>query len=216
MVNVRAFGISGVSGIVLTWLGVNLNDAPIEPISRVDIPVNEWRDARMLKPWVSEEVFVQGDGTPYPDECEFFNFTSRHDSTYCDSFTVARSLTSMLATATERAVRCGVQKELECVLSHEVGLALPAAFLNDVKSQHGMRALVAPRVLSKGDETIHVRITDPDSENSRTVLMSTSVEVEFMDAAKRLQTETLEGDEAFCVQLLRASYEQLCWDKLDG
>ena len=46
--------------------------------------------------------------------------------------------------------------------------------------------------------------------------MSTSVEVEFMDAAKRLQTETLEGDEAFCVQLLRASYEQLCWDKLDG
>ena len=216
MVNVRTFGVSGISGLVLTWLGINMNENHVVSISELTIPASSELDQHILKPWTSEDVFVQGDGQPYPDECAYFNFSASHDATYCDSFTVARTLTSTITTATERAVRCGAANDLECVLSHEVGFALPTAFLGDVQSSVGMRALVAPRIVSKTDETIHVRITPPDGAASRTVLMSDSVEIEYMDMNKRLQMETLRGEEAFCVQLLRSSYNPECWKKLDG
>ena len=216
MVSAKTFGVSGLSGLVLTWLGANLNEQQVAPLSELEIPPSAKLDQHILHPWTSEDVFVQGNGVPYPDECTFFNFSATHGATYCDSFTVSRTLKSTIATATDRAVRCAAEHELECVLSHEVGFALPALFLADVRSERGMRALVAPRVVNAGDEDTHVRITPPDRSLSRTVLMSAVVEVEFMDDDKRLQTETLEGQNAFCVQLLRASYDAACWRKLDG
>jgi hypothetical protein len=49
-----------------------------------------------------------------------------------------------------------------------------------------------------------------------TVLMSQTIEVEFMDEKKHLSTKKFDGQHAFCIQLLRASYDGLCWQKLDG
>jgi hypothetical protein len=216
MVNARTFGLSGISGLVLTWLGINLNEKQIQPLSEVDLPVNAVLNNEILTPWTSEDVFVQGDGTPYPDECKFYNLTLKQDATYCESFTIARTLTSTILTATERAVRCGADKGIECLLSHEIGLALPAAFLADVTSATGMRAIVAPRLISKQDEDTHVRVSTPENGATMTVLMTQAIEVEFMDEKKHLSIETFEGEHAFCVQLLRASYESQCWKKLDG
>ena len=211
---VRAFGITGASGVVLTWLGIGLNNHTVSKINEVELPIIKNEDTGLLRSWASEDIYVQGDGSTYPTECNFYNFTNKQDSTYCDSFTIARTVNSIIHTASERATRCGGEREVECVLNHEVGFAVPSAF---ILSLEGTKTIVAPRLIREGAEMVHVRTSTPDDDSqTRTVLMYTEVEVEFMDGSKRLKVETFTNEQAFCVQLLRASYEASCWIKLDG
>lgn len=82
-----------------------------------------------------------------------------------------------------------------------------------------MHMLVAPKLLPHDAESVHVRISPPDGDgvtSTRTILFNRSVEVEYLDGkTKHLVRKTMEGNDAFCVQLLRHAFEPACWAALD-
>ena len=125
------------------------------------------------------------------------------------------------AVPSRRAARDQLRRRLRrrvCILSPEIGLALPAAFLYDHASA-SMHMLVAPKLLPHDAESVHVRISPPDGDgvtSTRTILFNRSVEVEYLDGkTKHLVRKTMEGNDAFCVQLLRHAFEPACWAALD-
>ena len=122
------------------------------------------------------------------------------------------------AVAAARAMRCTAAFGSECVLSPEIGLAMPAAFLHDYASS-SMRMLIAPKMLPSESEQTRVRVSPPDSDGitrTRTIVFNKTLTVEYLDGqTKQLHQERLEEEEAFCVQLLRLAFEPSCWHALD-
>jgi hypothetical protein len=120
--------------------------------------------------------------------------------------------------AIERAVRCAAWHETECVLSPEVGVSIPAAFVYDPEST-GMRMIIAPRVLPSMDtvDVRTVRVQDiTEKTNGRVLEFNFSTRVEFLPGGSRAPvSETLTGSDAYCVQLLRAAFSEDCWRNLD-
>lgn len=114
---------------------------------------------------------------------------------------------------------CAAAFGAECVLSPEIGLAIPAAFLhtNDAR----MTMLLGPRLLPlEGEpEKKHVRVAPPNGDgltDTKTFVFNSTIRVEYLDGASRsMQTKELKGPEAYCVQLLRLAFEPACWEKLD-
>ena len=169
----------------------------------------------LLAAWPSEVS-----GSDLPPECNFYNFSIRFDSSLCSHFTIARSA-AVPAQAMRRALRCAGAFGAECLLSPEVGLAIPAVFVFDHSSQR-MRMLIAPKPLISDANTTefkHVRIAAPDADGmlgTRTEQFNATIDVEYLDGESRaLKRETLADDDAFCVQLLRLAFEPTCWTKLD-
>ena len=82
-----------------------------------------------------------------------------------------------------------------------------------------MTTVVAPKLLPHESHTEHVRVAPPDGDgmmDTFTLPFNASVRVEFLDGiTKQLRVEEYRGEEAFCIQLLRHSYEPRCWEKLD-
>ena len=125
--------------------------------------------------------------------------------------------------AMRRAHRCAGQWGAACVLSPEVGFSVPAAFLYD-HQQARMRMIVAPKLVALDSEEqarasqVYVRVSPPDGDGilgTRTVTFNDTVVVEFLNDEKQLVREKLTGDNAFCVQLLRRSFDASCWHALD-
>ena len=81
-------------------------------------------------------------------ECEFWNFSVQYDSNLCNHFTLGRS-SSMPQRAVHRALQCAAAHGAECVLSPEVGLAVPAAFVFDERGQ--VQTVLGPRLLPLED-----------------------------------------------------------------
>ncbi len=142
-------------------------------------------------------------------------------ATLCSHFAISR-LSSTPTRAMERALNCAGAHATECVLSPEVGLAMPAAFvyMHD-RGESSMKMLLAPRVVETLDTaaTQHVRVAPPDGDgvtDTRTFLFNRSVHVEYLDGSTRLMESTrLEGNAAYCVQLLRRAFEPGCWSRID-
>ena len=175
------------------------------------MPVNV--DDSLLSTWRSEDLLLD---EPFESECNWFNFTFSYSANFCDVFVVSRAHQSTIHLAAARALRCAARAGVECVLSSEVGLAIPAAFLAQHGGEAAMRAVVAPRVLAfESRESNHVRVDTPGGE-SRTVLMNSSVRVEFLTASRRVVTEEFRGADSFCLQLLVKSYDKSCWRQLGG
>jgi hypothetical protein len=211
-------GATGLTGVLLTWFGASFNSPDVLDASQINLPVAvvDRRDLALVKEWTSETLDVSGEA-PFPHECAYFNFTSANDDTFCDSFTIGRVQPSTINVALERALRCAAASETDCVLSFEIGFGLPAVFLEDHSSDAGVKALLAPRLLPLPSEQVYVRVAVPDDRyNTKTVIFNETINVEFMDERKRVLTGELSGSQAFCVQLLRVSYDNACWAKLDG
>lgn len=177
---------------------------------------DEWQlpkvhiDASLL-PWDAAE------GT---NQCNFWNGTYEWSLGLCSHFAISRLGNRIESQAVERAVHCAARHSTDCVLAPEIGVGLPALFLYD--ATRGMRLLLAPRMLELESgqteaATVDVRVHDPSGETASRVLpLSEAVRVEFLTtASKALQVETLEGVDAFCVQLVRHAISQACWDALD-
>lgn len=188
-------------------------------------------DSGVLLPWDSEG-FGSDASEPLADECLFFNFTTAYNSEFCEPFAVTRIQSSVTNAALSRATRCAAKYNLECVLSSEVGFAVPAAFVADHRSDVGMRELLAPKIIGQWDgespssssSSDHgggagsfVRIHVPeDSFSSRTVRMNDTLLVEYMTKDKRMKKETIGPPDSFCVSLLRVAFSNACWESLDG
>jgi glycine cleavage system regulatory protein len=82
-----------------------------------------------------------------------------------------------------------------------------------------MRMMIAPKLLARESEQVHVRVSPPDSDGitqTRTQLFNETVSVEYLDGhTKSLHSGLLVKEEAFCVQMLRMAFEPACWKALD-
>ena len=166
-----------------------------------------------MSAWPSEAI----SGSSLPPECSFWNQSVVFSSEMCSLFVVNRAAAAYQQAAT-RALRCAAAFGVECVLSPEIGLAMPAAFLHDYDSS-SMRMLIAPKLLPQESEQTHVRVSPPDSDGitqTRTMVLNKTVMVEYLDGkTKQLHSEALSMDAAFCVQLLRHAFEPACWQGLE-
>jgi hypothetical protein len=206
-------------GVVLTTLLGSSMFGPTPPMPMSDEPLRI--DDALLSMWVSEDITTNSD-EPLDGECTFFNFSRAYASSYCDPFSISRMQTSTIRVAADRALRCAAKHDVECVLSAEVGFAVPAAFVADHGSESGMTVVVAPRVIatasSEADQVVeeYVRVSPPGGVfESHTVLFNHTLTAEYMTANKRVETRTFVGPGAFCVQLLRAAFTRECWEQLD-
>ena len=176
------------------------------------VKVND--DDSLLKEWASEMYGAPADAAP---ECAFFNFSIRYDANLCNHFVLGRA-SAMPRQALHRALRCAAQHETECILSPEIGLAVPAAFVFDARGE--VQTVLGPRLLPLQDaEQQHVRLAPPDGDgltDTLTVEFYKTVRAEFLDGeSKALRTRVFSGNDAYCVQLLRFAFEPKCWKQLD-
>ena len=171
------------------------------------------KDNALFDPWPSEALT----GSSLPPECTFYNQSVVFSSELCSLFVVNR-VAALYNAASTRAMRCAAAFGVECVLSPEIGLAMPAAFLYD-HATASMKMLVAPKLLPHESAQTHVRVSPPDGDgitSTRTVVFNETVMVEYLDGqTKSLRTGPLALEEAFCVQLLRHAFEPACWTALD-
>ena len=168
-------------------------------------------DDSLLTPWPSEETFAgESELTP---ECSFYNGSVAYRSKLCTHFVVSRASSSPAA-AFQRASRCASVFSSECVLSPEIGLAVPAAFLT---VQGGDPELVlAPRILEQGGGGATIRVHDPTTTlSSRVYDFNRSVTAEYISSKRQVVTTTFHGPQAYCVQLLRRAFDASCWAALD-
>lgn len=165
--------------------------------------------------WPSEDTYSDAD-----PECNYFNFSVVYSSTLCTHFVMSRT-SSTPAQAYQRALTCAGKHKTECVLSPEIGLAVPAAFL--VRSTGDIKMILAPRLLDHPDApnvTVqHVRVHQPSTRGlgyTRTLKFNTSIHTEYVDGKTRgIKREIVHGADAYCVQLLRLAFVPACWMNLD-
>lgn len=195
-------------------IGPAFDEAPTPVIS-----VNS--DDALLSHWPSEALGADPDEPP---ECAFFNSSVLYSASLCSTFTIARAA-SAPSVALERALRCSGAFGAECILSPEVGLGLPAAFLYS-HAEGRVEMLIAPRLLPLSEDQAgknreaYVRVAPPDADgklfSTATYRFNYTVRTEYLDGAtRRMQTRELVGEQAYCVQLLRDAFEPACWAKLD-
>lgn len=207
-------GAGGAAGIFTLlsggglWFGGNEGDLPV-------IKIND--DDSLMAHWPSEDYGAPPDAAP---ECRFWNMSVQYKADLCNHFTIGRSA-STPTKARERALACAGAHAAECVLSPEIGLAIPAAFLYIATGEGigSMQMILGPRLLPVEADRQHVRVAPPTGDgmtDTRTFLFNRTVRVEFFDGATRsMVTTELRDDAAYCVQLLRSAFEERCWQQLD-
>ena len=196
------------------WLYGNNPDSDAFLRDLPTVKIND--DDSLLAHWPSEDF-----GAPRgaPPECRWWSMKVNYDAGLCSHFTISR-LSSTPARALVRASARAAAHRVECVLSPEVGLGVPAAFVND-HAEGALQMVLAPRLLPGAADAPrqHVRARPPDGDgltDTRTFLFNKTVRAEFFDGVtKTMHTREFRGDAAFCVQLLRASFASACWERLD-
>lgn len=180
--------------------------------------VSATKDGAVFQKWAmdDESVWTEGQSTQMEPNCTWWNGTVTYTSDLCSHFSLSRMASSSAGRAIDRAVRCAAWFETECVISPEIGVSIPAAFLYDPEGD-GMRMLIAPRIINAGNDTRTVRVQDPEERtNGRVVEFNHTVRVEYLPGGSRAPiTETLSGSDAYCVQLLRSAFVDECWQQLD-
>ena len=198
-----------------SWFVGNSNDPKNNEAFLRSLPtvkINE--DDSLLSHWPSEAFGARANAKP---ECKWWSMQVTYDAGLCSHFTISR-LSGTPARALVRASACAAEHSVECVLSPEVGLGVPAAFVNN-HERGELQMVLAPRLLPLDAAQQHVRARPPDGDgltDTRTFLFNRTIRAEFFDGVtKSMHTREFHGDGAFCVQLLRASFAPSCWEKLD-
>lgn len=202
LVMLRRTGVlGGVASLLLGSLNMIEQEDMVPHTVRFD-------DESLLSSWTSEEIGAD-DMEP---ECRFYNGSVSYESALCSHFVISRAA-STPRQAYMRAKRCAARFDSSCVLSAEIGLAIPAAFF--VRSAD-VDMVLAPKILDASDVQ-KVRVHDPSSSfSSRTYHFNRTLIVEHMDGATRsIKREEYKGNDAYCIQLLRRSFASSCWDALD-
>lgn len=120
--------------------------------------------------------------------------------------------------ALNRALSCAAHFETDCILSPEVGLSVPAAFVYD--QEDGLRMVIAPKLLDMPSglesEDRLVELRDPDGKRHTQIDMKSVVRVEYLrGGARKMSTHTFNDTAAYCVQLLRVAFDSSCWKEID-
>jgi len=159
-------------------------------------------------------VRVNQDGGILSDNettCEIYNFDRLFESDFCAAFVTSRTSKSIFTIGETRAMNCMAQAQTECILSPEVGLAVPIAFISQ---SNGIRSIVAPKILASYTPVV-VRVSSPiDELRMRRATLNETIDVEFLSTDKLVVRETFGGEAAFCIQLLLRVFTPACLDLL--
>lgn len=225
-------GAGTLTGTLATMLAAGglFGGGPPPPPPKVRATV----DGAVFDEWASEvndQYWSEGAAHVEP-ECQWWNGSVTFTSDLCSHFSLSRMASNSAGRAIERAVRCAAWHETECVLSPEIGVSIPAAFVYDPESA-GMRMIIAPRMLplilpaqpvSVGEpekpyafDVRTVRVQDvTEKTNGRVLELNYTTRIEFLPGGSRAPvSETLTGSDSYCVQLLRSAFSEDCWRNLD-
>lgn len=183
------------------------SEEPVEPT------VERVTDGAVFNRWALDDFSMWDTGETPAAECTWNNGSVIYKSDFCSHFSLARLASTTASKAIERASKCSVAFESECILSPEIGLGIPAAF---VPSEDGtnMAMLVAPRIIEATDSR-HVKVDNPGGK-ARVLKLNYTVRVEYLPGGSRTPVlADLHGPDAWCVQLLRKSFVPDCWAELD-
>lgn len=183
---------------------------------RVVVPAT--KDGAVFAHWAMDDETLWTDGQYIEPNCTWWNGSVSYTSDLCSHFSLSRMASNSASRAVERAVKCAAHYETECVLSTEIGVSIPAAFVYDPEGS-GMRMLIAPRILHRaGSPDVRtIRVQDPEGQTSgRLVEFNHTIDIEYLPGGSRAPvSETINGSDAYCVQLLRAAFVEECWAQLD-
>lgn len=174
-------------------------------------------DGAIFDPWRMDDYSVFDDArNVHPPECNFWNGTVQYESPLCSHFSLSRVAPGAAERALDRATRCAVHHETECILSPEIGLSIPAAFVYE-EATTSMRMLIAPRLLPHDGEETSLVVQDPQEHAANVArVYNRTIHVEYLPGGRRAPvTELLSNDTSWCVQLLREAFVAECWDNLD-
>jgi hypothetical protein len=177
-----------------------------EPPPKVDVTP----DGSFLSEWDSEV------DTP---QCTFYNASYVYTAGLCSHFTLARMSAATQNKAIERALSCGAHFETDCILSPEIGLSVPAAFVYD--PTNGLKMIIAPKLLPLPPKTSFttkiIAFQDPGGKRTGYQFhMNQTINTEYLEGGSRkMTTQILEGEAAYCVQLLRIAFDSACWKEID-
>ena len=193
---------SKLAGLVtLLGGGLWLIDEP-----RPVVHVNEQNS--LMSAWPSEAI-----GSSLPPECAFWNQSVIFSDDMCSPFVVNRAAAAYQS-AHARAMRCTAAYATECVLSPEVGLAMPAAFLydhDDGVDAHAHRAQADPaRVEPAARARLAARLGRHHADAHARAQRDGAGGVPRRPK-QRARIGPPAQEEAFCVQLLRLAFEPACW-----
>lgn len=170
------------------------------------------KDGSFLTEWKLDE---QTDAPP----CAFFNATYQYTAGLCSHFALARMSSATQNEAIERALTCAAHYETDCIISPEVGLSVPAAFVYD--PLEGLKMVIAPKIVALSHEhntTVKlVGFQDPHEKLPNVPIhFNDTINVEYLKGgARRMTTEVMDGPAAYCVQLLRLAFDPACWSEID-
>lgn len=203
MVSSTATGAAGLVTSVLLAGQASWNDAP-PPKVRLEV------NPSFLAPGWDETQ-------PY---CQFYNGSYQYADGLCSHFSIARMSAALQQEALSRAMDCATVHETDCVLSPEIGLSVPSAFVYD--EQEGLRMLIAPKFMpleSDADpepSVVDVQLPQSGKKTGMRVAMNRTVRVEYMEGGTRdIKQSTLTGSAAHCAQLLRLAFAEDCWEQID-
>lgn len=167
-------------------------------------------DGSFLSEW---DEYAEG-GPP----CKFYNASYQYTGALCSHFALARMSQATQTEALNRALSCASHYETDCILSPEVGLSVPAAFVYD--ELEGLAMLIAPKLtpLPEGYESEErlVEFQDPTEKRFAQIEMKNVVNVEYLrGGARRMTTATFNDTAAYCIQLLRIAFDSSCWSEID-
>lgn len=167
-------------------------------------------DGAFLSPW---DEYAEG-GPP----CLFYNATYQYTGALCSHFALARMGQAIQTEALNRALSCAAHYETDCILSPEVGLSVPAAFVYDPVD--GLKMVIAPKLTGSPDDGSQldrlVEFRDPEGKRHTQLEMKSAIDVEFLQGgSRRMSTETFNDTAAYCVQLLRLAFDSACWAEID-
>lgn len=136
-----------------------------------------------------EEWDPQADVPP----CKFYNASYRYKEGLCSHFSLSRMSTATQNAATERAMQCAVHFETDCILSPEIGLSVPAAFVYDVNN--GLKMITAPKIVLLHGSPAEVKLislSDPTGKRTgKQTRLNNTIQVDYLDLAqKKLNTGT--------------------------
>jgi hypothetical protein len=149
------------------------------------------------------------------DTCEWYHVAQRNDTdTNCDTFSVRRGLSGQTSSLfRDRAEQCALKYGVTCVLSHEVGIDVPAyMYLQGTTSV----VVILPYIQLVDVEakpTTRVRHVDPhDSSLERVILdMHEEVKLSYVEATTRQEIDRIAvGFESYCAQMLARSVPDSC------
>lgn len=174
-----------------------------------------WPDSQPTSVGVTDGSFMSEWKSTDVPQCEFWNSSVVFTGGLCSHFALARMAVSVHTAAHDRALQCASHFETDCILSPEIGLSVPAAFVYDLNE--GLKMLIAPKIISRCAETQQVLFQHPRLDTKGVpVQLHPHITVEYYDAATRkVFTDNFAGTNAYCVQMLRAAFEDACWANID-